>query len=289
MRKPVVVALVGTVVLAGLAGCSEKVLDNRNAEISNGKLYAKGANEPFTGQVTNVPDAALIGHNPGVTDVLKAVKNVWAKDPAFTDSLKNTPGMCDARYKDGLAEGTAVCREPQSDVKRYELTFHDGKLSGPFRLFDRTPKAQLVMETAFKEDKPDGKEELYGHETQKVIYRGFRKDGVGVGTEEGWDEHTGALIGHDHYVDGKIDGEIVRYTPDGKRILVRAWVKAGKKNGLDEQFYANGKPRFRGNWVNGEPDGHTQSWTETGELTDRYYEHGVQVMPPEYTTKTPAS
>jgi antitoxin component YwqK of YwqJK toxin-antitoxin module len=200
----------------------------------------------------------------------------------------NTSSICDANYKEGLADGASVCREPRSEIKRYDLSFSEGQLYGPFRVYDRTDKARLVAETQFSAGLPDGKEEIFGHDTQRVVFRMFRKNGAGIGTEEMWDDQTGALIGRDAYVDGKIEGEVVRYAPDGKQLLAKAHVKAGKRVGLEEAYYPNGKPRFRGNWVDGQPDGHTQSWSETGEVTDRYYENGVQVMPPEYRAKPTA-
>src|SRR6218665_1412757 len=42
-----------------LAGCSKPVLDWRNAEVNNGLVYAMGENEPFTGNVTNIPREQL--------------------------------------------------------------------------------------------------------------------------------------------------------------------------------------------------------------------------------------
>ena len=37
-----------------LAGCKSDVLDYRNVQIVNGKVYAGDANTPFSGKVTNV-------------------------------------------------------------------------------------------------------------------------------------------------------------------------------------------------------------------------------------------
>jgi hypothetical protein len=50
-----------------LAGCFGKTLDFRNAEISNGKLYQEGANEPFSGKVSIRINTATDSHLKSAT------------------------------------------------------------------------------------------------------------------------------------------------------------------------------------------------------------------------------
>ena len=65
------VVLAATVVLPG---CGGSVLDFRNAEISNGKLYKAGADAVFTGTVTNIPQAKLLGSQPGLAQVNRTLR-----------------------------------------------------------------------------------------------------------------------------------------------------------------------------------------------------------------------
>src|SRR5689334_14506722 len=48
-------AIAHLVIGLALTGCSAEILDFRNAEISNNKLYSRGDNSPFSGNVTNMP------------------------------------------------------------------------------------------------------------------------------------------------------------------------------------------------------------------------------------------
>ena len=112
MKKRVLLGVVVALAAGGLAACSGKVLDFRNAEMSNGKLYARGGNEPFTGRFTNVPDEKLVTDREGLASALLPVKNLWSKYPDFTNAILNTASICDANYKEGLADGASVCREP---------------------------------------------------------------------------------------------------------------------------------------------------------------------------------
>ncbi|ARL96033.1 hypothetical protein [Burkholderia pseudomallei] len=48
-----------------LAGCKGDVLDYRNVQVVNGKVYAGDANTPFSGKVTNVPAPDILNNQQG--------------------------------------------------------------------------------------------------------------------------------------------------------------------------------------------------------------------------------
>lgn len=71
--------------LLALSGCG-KNLEFRNAEVSNGKIYAHGANEPFDGRVTNIPEQVIVpehvaGPRAAFTSPFTAVGNVSGSFP----------------------------------------------------------------------------------------------------------------------------------------------------------------------------------------------------------------
>ncbi|MBU9418073.1 hypothetical protein KTE23_15970 [Burkholderia multivorans] len=55
-----------------LAGCKGDVLDYRNAQVVNGKVYAGDANTPFSGKVTNVPVPDILNNQPGYQRMMQS-------------------------------------------------------------------------------------------------------------------------------------------------------------------------------------------------------------------------
>jgi hypothetical protein len=58
ISRKLVIPLAAT--LLCLSACGHKVLDYRNAQFVNGKIYSGGANSPFSGAVTNVPNGQIL-------------------------------------------------------------------------------------------------------------------------------------------------------------------------------------------------------------------------------------
>jgi hypothetical protein len=100
-----------------LVGCGSKVLDFRNAEISNGKVYANGANTPFSGKVTNVPGGTVFGPQPGYAKLIATLNKV---SPDLSIADVGLTALCDAESSDGVLEGKMQCKERHRGSQRHD-------------------------------------------------------------------------------------------------------------------------------------------------------------------------
>jgi hypothetical protein len=69
-----------------LSGCWGKTLDFRNAEIVHGKIYASGANSPFSGQVTNINLSQIPTLYNGASPISNALNQLIGADNLFADN-----------------------------------------------------------------------------------------------------------------------------------------------------------------------------------------------------------
>ncbi|RQZ49980.1 toxin-antitoxin system YwqK family antitoxin [Burkholderia sp. Bp9099] len=258
-----------------LSGCSDKVLDFRNAQINNGKVYAGDSNTPFSGKVTNVPAGTILGSQPGYGKLLNTVN---AARPNTTLGDMGMSSMCDAQARDGLLSGKVACKAAQSDTTRIEANFADGVLDGSFTVHDQTGNNTFV-ELSFKQGMPDGKMKIYSPATGKLAHTATWDAGVINGEEEAFDETTGNRILHATLVNGKYDGEFTRYAPDGKQVIYKADFVQGQHEGNEEAFDPQtGKMTGQAHYANGKLDGVVRHWNPDGSLLDeKTYENGVDV------------
>lgn len=278
------VVLAATVLLPG---CGGSVLDFRNAEISNGKLYKAGADAVFTGTVTNIPQAKLLGSQPGLAQVNRTLRLALA-DNFELDRQLLAQSLCDVKVKKGSPDGEAVCKLPRSETLHSRLNFKDGALNGAYTRYDLTAANHVLITANFEDGLPDGKQELFSARTQKIINRMPWKDGKMEGEEKAFDPDTGNQAGSYHYKDGKLDGPAMRWGPDGKMVTYRATLVEGAQHGVEEEFYPDtGKPGRRTEWNHGKKNGRLQEWDVQGQLTrDTVYSNDIERQQP---TVTPAA
>lgn len=265
--------LAGALAALVLAGCGQKTLDYRNAEINNGKIYAGNANEPFSGQVTNIPYGQIFSGTDGLGKPQRAFLTAVKADDAI-----NYQAVCDAHARDGLRDGKVICKLPDSDTTEVETSFKDGNLDGDFKLYDRDGST-VINSVSFVGGQPDGKQEIYSPRNHKLVHVAHWSNGVLNGEEEGFDENTGNRILHANWSNGQHDGEYVEYAPDGKQVIHHVTFVQGKKDGAEELFYPDtGKPRQNGQYVNGLLTGTAKAWDPDGRLVyERDYEAGAMV------------
>lgn len=263
-----------------LSACGSKVLEFENVKVANGKLYEGGGNEPFSGKVTNVPNSVVLGRQEGLPAVLGPLKLMFAgANSRYLDAILFSGALCDVTFKKGLPDGEMVCKQPRSEILRYQASFKDGLLDGPFKVFDLSPANAVTMSVNFKAGLSDGTEEVFSLKTHKVIYRLTWDKGVASGAEEAFHEDTGVLIGKSNYSRGVMDGEVVRYAPDGKRVIYHVKAAAGVKQGVEEGFDAeSGKPLLYATWVNGKKEGPYRQWDADGTaIIDTVYANDQEV------------
>ncbi|RZA30161.1 MAG: toxin-antitoxin system YwqK family antitoxin [Proteobacteria bacterium] len=282
-------ALLAATVL--LTGCGGSVLDFRNAEISNGKLYKAGADAGFTGMVTNIPQAKLLSSQPGLAQVNRTLRAALA-DNFELDRQLLAQSLCDVKVKKGSPDGEAVCKLPRSKTLHSRLNFKDGVLNGAYTRYDLTAANHVLITANFAQGVPDGKQELFSARTQKIINRLPWQDGKMEGEEKAFDPDNGNQTGSYHYKDGKLDGPAMRWGPDGKLVTYRATLTKGAQNGVEEEFYPDtGKPFQRTEWSHGKKNGRFQEWDVQGNLTrDVTYRNDLEQLPrPAVSNPVPGS
>lgn len=239
------------VAVLALAGCKGDMLDYRNAQFVNGKVYAGNANEPFSGKLTNVPDRVLLIEQAGFQLTGKLASIALADSvPAAernAQSFLGTSGaatllpraMCDVQINDGLPDGKAVCKTPQSEMVRIETSFKHGALDGSFTLSGGQDNGPL-MEVTFRNGQPDGTQKVYGWTNHKLVHTFPWSSGVASGTEEAFDTNTGAVVKRATFVNGKYEGEVIHYASDGKQVTILATYSNGKLNGAYKEWDVSG-------------------------------------------------
>lgn len=265
-------ALSSTAIL--LSGCGSKVLDFRNAEISNGKVYANGANTPFSGKVTNVPGGTVFGPQQGYGKLITTLNKV---SPDLSIADVGLTALCDAESSDGVLNGKVICKEPNSDTVTIESQFSSGRLDGSFTVHDQTG-AHTLAQLSFKDGQPDGKMQVYGAKTGKLIHVASWEAGTLNGEEAGYDPDTGNLVLHATLVNGTYDGEVTRFAADGKTLLYKGTYVNGKEDGEVTRLDPKTGIREVDHYADGKLNGSAEAWNASGKsLGEKTFANGVDV------------
>ncbi|WP_146742387.1 toxin-antitoxin system YwqK family antitoxin [Oleiagrimonas sp. MCCC 1A03011] len=270
-QAPLAVLL--TVSLLVLAGCSKPVLDYRNADLPDGLIYAQGANEPFTGTVTHVPDSFMFNSD---------AKGYWQLLRASGTSLAMiSPSLlCTISVRHGYVDGEASCYLPRTDTKVIEASFDGGNLSGDLVYYNAGKSDRPWIEGSFDEGLPDGTEKVYSASTGKLIKKIPWSDGTLDGDYYTYNQSNGNTTLEGSFDDGKRSGTWKTFTNDGEHLINRVhYNNDGQLDGQAEGFDPNtGKRTFLVHWVNGKIDGEKKTWDKEGNLlTDETYTDGKKV------------
>ncbi|PUA19509.1 toxin-antitoxin system YwqK family antitoxin [Glaciimonas sp. PCH181] len=203
LRYTLWVGMVGATLV--LAGCGKKVLDFRNAEIVNGKIFPTGTNSPFSGRVTNMRTFQLPPLYEGFAPIERTL-NTLVKENYYL-----LGEACDVTIKNGSLQGKGVCRPVKSDQVTSEFSFDNGVLQDRFKLFSST-SGKVIAETNYDKGHLDGKMQLFNPDNGKLIYKNKWKE-------------------------GKQDGDVTQYTLDGEYPLYEVQFVDGKKNGIEKTYH----------------------------------------------------
>lgn len=244
-------AILATIILTAtmLAGCKGDVLDYRNVQIANGKIFAGSANSPFSGTVTNVPNGQILASQRGFQSFVKTVETVLPNvtvnylDAVGLEFISTDPDApsavyCDVHANEGYLDGHATCKGANSDEVRMDMTFKGGRLDGTLTVYDTTGGKTVLAEAAFANGALNGKQTIYSPATHKLVHATNWANGTLDGTEEGFDENTGNLILHATLTGGKYDGKFTRYAPDGQTVLSQSTFS----NGVEIRDASPGQP-----------------------------------------------
>lgn len=280
-RIPLATLMAAT--LFALTGCSKPVLDFRNAEMPDGLIYASGANEPFTGTVTHVPDRFLLGDAKGYAKFVQeaggdgdAVARMWR----FAQGIGSPTFLCDVSARKGYVDGKATCYVPRTDTKLIEAHFSEGRLSGGLVYYNPDSPAQKLIEGSFDEGQPDGTEKIYSPSTGKLVESVNWSDGTYNGDFARYNPNNGKVVLEGAFAEGKRDGDWKQYTDDGKQPTDRWGYRDGQQDGVGETFDAETGKRIAliDRWVDGKINGEHKTWDKNGVLlTDEVYVDGKKV------------
>ncbi|VWC75630.1 lipoprotein [Burkholderia aenigmatica] len=279
----------GVAISVALAACGNDVLDYRNAQIVNGKVYVNDANSPFSGKLTNVPLTTLISSKPGFFKIKGAVESasLYAEPPANPAIAITQLGismllLCNAHVKDGVLDGDATCMNPRSDPAVIKMSFSDGALDGRFRYYDDSGKT-LLSDATFKSGKPDGIQKVYSPISGNLLMSVPWVDGRMSGTEKAYYGATSKPAYESHFSDeGKLDGKLTEWFKNGT-LAHQVTYANGQKNGVEEIFFQDsGKIRERTEWSNGQLDGTSTAYDGTGKVADtKHFKNGTRAYSPE--------
>lgn len=280
-RVPLVALIAATLLV--LSGCSKPILDYRNAEMPDGLIYAKGANEPFTGTVTHVPDSFLLSDAKGYSKFMQEAGGNGYAVARFMQAVlgSDSPAfLCDISARKGYVDGEATCYVPRADTKLIEARFSGGRLSGELVYYNPDKPDQKLIEGSFDDGQPDGTEKIYSASTGKLVEKVGWSDGTYDGKYAKYNETNGKVVLEGAFADGKRDGRWKQYTADGEHLTDRWRYRKGQHDGVGESFDAETGKRIAliDKWVDGKINGEHKTWDKNGVLlTDEVYVDGKKV------------
>lgn len=271
-------AALAAITAMSLAACGQ-VLDFRNAEISNGKVFKAGANQPFSGTLTDVPDSKLLMGHPGWGMALnflgRGVLGIGG------DARRVLGSVCAAPISDGYVDGKVQCKLPRGTLM-YEFRIVKGKLDGDFRLYDGSDDKEVVVAASFVQGQLDGKHRIFDPSTHKLRYEATYADGAIEGEEAEYNGSTAVKVASRRYSKGKLAGEVLEYAPDGKTVVFRGSYADGRPHGLHEKFDPQtGRKLAEDGYNNGTRHGPSRVWTSTGQLLhEAHFDNGMPTARP---------
>lgn len=143
---------------------------------------------------------------------------------------------------------------------RQTIGYKDGKRHGYTREFYRN--GVLKARQFYVNDSLDDTSAIYypdGKLQSLQVYKNKRKHGC-------WKEYNkeGKLYSEIFFKNGFLDSTSSNYTYRTGRLLTRVTYKRGRKNGLEERYYANGKPLSRMQYDDGRPCPGLKEWADNG-------------------------
>ncbi|WP_186156706.1 DUF4087 domain-containing protein [Burkholderia gladioli] len=217
-------------IVASLTACGNHILDYRNAQIVDGKIYAVDANEPFTGKATHVPYGVVFNSQGGMDRMLSTLETGRGLGLALT--------LCEVTLKDGALNGDASCTTDESDTVRLSTSFDDGALSGEMKIYSTDGKI-VIVSAGFKHGQPDGQEEQILPATGKTIRSVHWDAGKLDGELKVWDPQTGELTTDANYSQGVLNGDYYNRTgrPGQEPFITKGTYENGKFTGTKTTPY----------------------------------------------------
>lgn len=288
MRKYMgrLLTLLATSALLTLAGCSKPVLDWRNAQQSNGVIYAGDSNTPFSGTVTHAPIEFIAWNADGFQKSLMDAGNA-IHGSILTTTHGGGDIDCTFSVRNGYLDGKTICSLETSDEEIIEANFSKGSLSGKFVYFNPIHPDQKLIDGSFDQGLPDGEQKIYSFFTGALHIKKEWSDGIADGRFVVYNETNGKVTMEASFDKGKLDGICKKYTPDGKQLTILRRFKDGQLDGVEEDFDPETGKRtvLVDKWVDNKIEGERKTWNPNGALTkDEIYANGTLVKSKDVST-----
>ncbi|MBB3117570.1 toxin-antitoxin system YwqK family antitoxin [Pseudoduganella violacea] len=217
-----------------LSACND-TLDSRNSEIANNKIYQIGKNEGFSGKITNIPLGKLPYSEivPVVNLIAKATGNKDINNLIYTESLSvgHDTVLCDTSSVDGVLNGETSCKSVPSGNRIIKMNFKNGVIDGKATFYYAFRKDVRLADVDYLDGKASGLLIIYGFTTGNPIYKVKFENGVLNGSETALDENSGKAIFEGNLVNGKYQGETIRYNANGSVAEKTMW-----NNGVAQDY-----------------------------------------------------
>lgn len=243
-----------------LSGCGE-VLDWRNAEVSQGKVYRRGADSAYSGKVTNIP-LNLIAQPKAWPEMFQPMVSLG---PVF-NNFRAFGSLCTAKFRKGVADGKVRCEFPDGRL-HVEIAMSDGMADGDYVMYDGTDDKKKIVTARFSDGHLDGKHEIFSPQTGRRVFIAPYVDGKLEGELAYFMEDTGVKVETKQFKNGRLEGEHLMYTTDGKTLVQRTNYRDGSQEGIEEKFSrTTGKKISEEHYVRGNRQGEAKRWDEAGNL-----------------------
>ena len=155
-----------------------------------------------------------------------------------------------------------------------QLNDRDGK---PFSGRVKTLTDSGYSIYAYKDGDLDGLNVVFSEGKLREI--GHWESGLQNGLFEAWTAE-GILVDHGLFKDGERDGETIQYWPETGKLKVKAVYRAGKLNGMVEQYYPSGTIQLKHPYQDHQLHGEALDYFENGGLRSTVtFENGRQSGP----------
>lgn len=157
-------------------------------------------------------------------------------------------------------DGVKTVYFPNSEIVQQVVEYKDGKRIGELKEYYRNGK--LKVRQYYKDDRLNDSAFFY-HENGNIKYFQYLKDSKKEGTWKKYNEQ-GKVYEEISFKNDYLDGYTTTYTYRTGHVIQRLHYKDGMKEGKQELFYNNGKPKAILYYHYSKPCVGTEEWDEQG-------------------------
>lgn len=159
-----------------------------------------------------------------------------------------------------VTNGTRVIHYPNTELVMQEVEMKDGKKNGYAKEFYRNGKLKRLQ---FYLNDTLNDSSIYFHSNGQISNLQFFKNKRKHGAWKDFNKE-GKLVKEMNFENDLLNGICTQYTYRTGRIQTKIYYKNGDKDGLEEQYYPNGKPKSKAFYKDDRPCIGLQEWQDNG-------------------------